>query len=415
MTDRAKRRVVVSGLGAITPHGIGVEAFWQATSEGRSSVVPLPEELRAAESAIRVAGVVEPFRAEQYMGRKLAQRSDRMTHFVLVAIEEALKDARLEIVPETAWRVGAVIANTMGGVNYVLRQLEALYAHGPRAMSAYTAIAWLHVANVGQAAIRYGLQGYCKVPVNDTASGLNALGMAYRAIKRGAADVILAGGCEALLHPFILRLLSQRDQYYQGFEPNGYRPFDLRAAGLVLAEGAGICILEEYEHARQRGAPIYGEIAGYGQTSDALGLVEPAADGTHYARAMQQALSEADLRAQDIAYASLDGRARPASDSGEVDALKRVFGPGGVAASVPRAGCGHGYAAAGALDAIAALLTLRHQRIPPAINCEELDLRYEIDLVRTHGREIAEQSRAALVGGRGTGGTNIALILKKVV
>ena len=171
--------------------------------------------------------------------------------------------------------MGAIIANTVGGVNYVLQQLEALYKKGPRAMSAYTAIAWLHVANVGQAAIRYNIRGYCKTPVNDTVGGLDALGSAYQAIQRGAADVIIAGGCEAMLNPFILLLLSRQKQYLTGSDPQAYRPFDRRAAGLILAEGAGMCIVEELEHAQRRGAPIYGEIVGYGQTNDASGLLPP--------------------------------------------------------------------------------------------------------------------------------------------
>ncbi|GER88694.1 hypothetical protein KDW_28560 [Dictyobacter vulcani] len=234
MKQLQQRRVVITGLGVVSPNGIGQDAFWQAGLAGRSGVIRLPQEETLP---IQVAGVVQNFLAEDYIERKLANRSDRMTHFAFAAIQEALADAQLALDHEDPQRVGAVIANTMGGVEYVLQQLQALYTRGPRFMSAYTAIAWLHVATIGQTAIRHGIQGYCKTPVNDTVGGLDALGMAYGAIRRGAADVIIAGGCEAFLNPFILLILSQQGQYVTGDDLAGYRPFDQRASGLVLAEG----------------------------------------------------------------------------------------------------------------------------------------------------------------------------------
>lgn len=411
MQNRSQRSVVVTGLGAITPHGLGITPYWQGITSGRSSIVPLPDELLPADRSIQVAGIVSAFKAEEHIERKLVQRTDRATHFTLAAIQQALADARLEITPEIAPRVGAVIANTMGGVNYVLRQLHALYTRGPRAMSAYTAIAWLHVANVGQTAIRYGLQGYCKVPVNDTASGLNALGMAYRAIRRGEADVILAGGSEAFLHPFILQTLGQRDYYFHGSSLEGYRPFDSCASGLVLAEGAGMLVLEAYEHAQRRGATIYGEIAGYSQTNDATGIALPCADGTHYARAMRLALREADLQPSDLAYTSLDGRAIPASDEGEAHALHLLAHPGLPIASVPHTTIGHSYAANGALAAIAALLALRHRQIPPSIRSTRIDPAYQLDLVRAEPRPLSPHARGVLLAARALGGSNVALAL----
>ncbi|GLV58982.1 3-oxoacyl-[acyl-carrier-protein] synthase 2 [Dictyobacter sp. S3.2.2.5] len=408
--QRQQRRVVVSGLGVVSPSGIGQQAFWNATSNGTSGISALHHE---GNVPIRVAGVVRDFLVEDYIERKLALRTDRMTHFALAAIDEALRDARLRLEQEDAERVGAVIANTMGGVEFVLQQIESLYQRGPRFMSAYTAIAWLHVANVGQTAIRYRIQGYCKTPVNDTVGGLDALGMAYRAIRRGTADVIIAGGCEAFLNPFILLILAQQGQYVTSSDPAGYRPFDRRASGMILAEGAGICILEEYEHARARGATIYGEVVGYGQTTDALGLQPPSHDGTRYARAIEQALG--DIPIEEMAYLSLDGRAIPASDRGESEALRQVFGEflPQIPASVPRSMFGHSYAAAGAIDAIMALLALKHGCIPPTINCEELDPQHGLRLVRDQAYQLSEQRVVALVGGRGAGGANVALALRK--
>jgi 3-oxoacyl-[acyl-carrier-protein] synthase II len=281
-------------------------------------------------------------------------------------------------------------------------------------MSAYTAIAWLQVTNVGQTSIRYGISGYCKTPTHDAVGGLDALGIAYRAIRRGAADVIITGGCEDLLEPSVLLTFAHTGSCVLGDDPNAYRPFDQRAAGLILGEGAGICILEDYEHARQRGAPIYGEVVGFGQTNDAHGLQAPSSDGRHYARAIQLALQEGNVDQQDIAYFSLDGRAVPASDSGEAEALHMVFGKnlGQLPVSVPRTMLGHSYGAAGAIDAITALLALRHGRIPPTINCEELKPDYGLNLVQKEASPLVGST--VLIGGRGVGGANVVLAIKKV-
>ncbi len=417
MNRMKQRRVVVTGMGVVAPNGIGKEAFWQATRRGISGITPLPFSSAKETRAIQVAGSVQNFEPEQYLERKQVSRTDRMTHLAFAAIEEALADARMVPQDLPSQRMGIVLANTMGGADYVLKQLHALYTRGPRFMSAYTAIAWLHVANVGAAAIHYGIQGYCKTPVNDTAGGLDALCMAYSALKRGAADVIIAGGCEAFLHPFILHILAQQGHYLTADDPYGYRPFDRRAAGLVLAEGAGVCILEDYEHARQRGAPIYGEIFGYAQTNDAHGFSAPLADGTRYARAFELAMQEGNVQAQDIAYISLDGRAHAPSDTGEVDALHKVFDhPHVLPVSVPRTAFGHSYAAAGALDTITALLALQHSIIPPTLHCDELLPEYSLDLVRDRPRELHGEGltrETVLVGGRAVGGANVVLALRK--
>ncbi len=407
------RRVVITGLGIIAPNGIGKEEFWRATSAGVSGIEVVPR-FASLELPVQVAGEAREFRTERYLDRKLANRTDRMTHIALAAAQEAVEDARLRLEHEQPQRVGAVIANTMGGIEYVVRQIEALHIRGPRAMSAYTAIAWLQVANAGQISLRYGLQGYCKAPVNDLVGGLDALGMSYRAIQRGAADVIIGGGCEAMLHPFAILTLAQSGQCVLGDDPRAYRPFDRRASGLVLAEGAGICVLEEYEHAMRRGAPIYGELVGYAQNNDAHGLHVSPADGSRYARAICDAMQEAGLRASDIGYFSLDGRATSAADAIEADALARAFGPDleTLPVSVPRSMLGHSFAAAGAIDTITALLSLRHGTIPPTINCQQPDSRHQLRPIRETG--IPLLSQAVLLGGRSLNGANSVLAIKSV-
>ena len=413
LENASERRVVITGLGVVAANGIGTEAFWHATSHGVSGIRPISR-FSTSDMPMSVAGEVSNFVVGDYIERKLVNRTDRSTHYALAAVQEALQDAALMLADENRQRVGAVIASTLGGMEYVMQQFQALYMRGLRSMSAYTAIAWLQVANVGQTSIRYGISGYCKTPTHDAVGGLDALGLAYRAIRRGAADVIITGGCEDLLEPSVLLTFAQTGDCALGDDPNAYRPFDRRAAGLILGEGAGICILEDYEHARQRGVPIYGEIIGFGQTNDAHGLRSPSSNGRQYARAIQLAMQEGEIDPQDIAYFSLDGRAVPVSDLGEVEALHLVFGENlaQLPVSVPRTMLGHSYGAAGTIDAITALLALRHGLIPPTINCEKLNPDYGLNLVQKEARSLV--GSAVLFGGRGVGGANVVLAIKKV-
>ncbi len=411
MSSAETRRVVVTGMGAVAPNGIGRDAFWRSCLDGIVGIKPL-QRFATEDLPIRFAGEIAEFQAEEYLERKFAQRTDRVTHFSSVAVAEALRDARLDLAHEDLRRAGAVIANTLGGLEFVLEQIEALYTRGPRAMSAHTAIAWLQVANVGQVALRHGLRGYSKTPVSDTVGGLEAMALAAGAIRRGVADIMLAGGSEALLHPFFLLIFGHSGLSAPGDDPRAYRPFDQRAGGLILAEGAGICVLEEYKHARQRNAPIYGEILGAGQTNDARPPLPLSSDGTYYARAMRQALEDARLQPDEIAYFQADGRALLQADLAEANALREVFGARAreLPVSVPRALIGHSYAAAGALDTITALLALRDQQIPPTLNCEQLDPRYQLNLVRDRARPL--NGSLALIGGRGLSGSNIVLAVR---
>jgi 3-oxoacyl-(acyl-carrier-protein) synthase len=411
MRIESRRRVVVTGLGVVAPTGLGKETFWQACLHGVCGIRPL-QRFAVENLPIGVAGEIPDFRAGDYLDRKCIRRSDRVTHLACAAVAEAVRDAQLDLASADPRRVGTVLANTLGGVEYALTQIDAFYTHGPRAMSPYTAIAWLQVANVGQVSLRYGLQGYSKTPVNDTAGGLEAMSMAVDAIRRGAVDVMLSGGSEALLHPFFLLVFGHSGLSAPGHDPHAYRPFDRRAAGLLLAEGAGVCVLEEYEHARRRQAPIYGEILGVGQTSDARLPFSPSLTGTYYALAMRQALEEAHLEPDAIDYFHLDGRASPEADSAEVEALREVFGARlpAIPVSVPRTMFGHSYAAAGALDMILTLLALHHQYIPPTLNCEQPDPRYKLDLVRDKARPLTGSH--ALIGGRSLGGSNIVLAVR---
>lgn len=413
MVQQAGRRVVITGLGAVAPNGVGYPAFWEATANGVSGIDRI-QRFPTDDLPIKAAGEVSNFIATDYIERKLVNRTARSTQFTLVATGEAVQDAQLALEEEDLERVGVVIGCALGGVGYILQQFQSMYMRGPRAMSAYTAIAALQVANTGQVSIRHNVRGYSKTAIHDTIGGLDALGLAYRTIRRGEAEVIIAGGCDEPVEPTVLIAMEYSDQCALGDDPNAYRPFDRRAQGIVLAEGAGICILEDYDHARQRGARIYGEIVGYSQTNDAHGMTVPSSSGRHYARAIQMALQEGQIRPEEIAYFSADGRALPTSDTGETEALRLAFGSQleQLAVSVPRTTTGHAYAAAGPLDLITALLALHQQTIPPTINCEQLDPSYGLNLVRDQPRPTP--GSAVLLGGRSTGGSNVVLAIKRV-
>ena len=414
---RLRRRVVITGVGVVAPNGIGKAAFWTAVCAGRSVMGP-PVRHYDMERPLQCVGEIKNFRAEDYIDRKLVKRTDRMSHFALIAAREALLDAGLELERENSLRIGAVIANTLAGVEYVTEQMKRLYQLGPNFMSAHTALAWLHVANVGRVSVHYGLKGYCKVPINDTCGGLDALGQGYQAIRRDAADILIAGGTEAPLSPFVLCMLDATPAFHRKGDPPCYRPFDLRADGLLIAEGAGICILEEYEHAIRRGAHIYAEIVGYAQTC-APGDLTPYSipDSAAYIRALELALAQAEMPTNEIACVFPDGRAIPAWDAIETAALSEFFGSqfDSLPCTVPRTQFGHTLSAAGAIDTICALLTLKEHLVPPTINCETPNPHhYPPGLVRERNAALRFSSQGGLVCARGLGGSHAVLALKSM-
>jgi 3-oxoacyl-(acyl-carrier-protein) synthase len=412
---KQRRRVVITGIGVMAPNGAGKSAFWKSVSAGRLAIGP-QERYRAEDQPAPLVGEIKNFRAADYVERKLALHTDRMTHFAFAACQEALRDAGLVLEKEDPMRLGAVIANTVAGVEYITEQISRLYRLGPRLVSPHAALAWLHVSNVGRMSVQYGLRGYCKVPINGTCGGLDALGHAYRAIARDAADILIAGGTEAPLHPLALHVLGASPLFNGKTDQSYYRPFDLRANGMLVAEGAGICILEEYDHAMRRGASIYGEIVGYAQTSaPAIRSTEPIPDVAAYVRALELALGEADMSPKDVGCVFPDGRAIPAWDATETAALQKVFGTlfDTMPCTVPRTQFGHALSAAGALDAICALLALRGQPLPPTVNCESPSPDHcPPGLVRPGNGSTTCSSAGGLVCARGLGGSHVVLAVR---
>lgn len=409
------RRVAITGLGVVAPTGIGKGAFWAAALEGRSGT-GRPTRSDHPDLPIKVVGEVKDFEPTAYMPKKLVVRSDRNTHFAFAACAEALADAGIDPTQEDRARVGLVLASNYGGLGYCLEGLSRLHQKGPSFVSAYLAIAFIPSAPVGQLSIFYGIGGYSKTLVNDAAGGADAIGAAYRAIRRGDADVVITGGFEApLTEEFFAVLAQSPDACRDAPDPAAaFRPFDRERAGLVFGEGGAILILEDLERARARGAAIYGEVAGYGQTTDAVDLHSFAEDGAQYARALSQALSMGDLTPDDVGYVNADGRGTAVGDRAEARALRRVFGDclARVPVSAPKSMTGNALAGAGAIDAAYAALALRHGLIPPTINVACQDPECDLRLVTGRPEEAALD--VALLGARGAGGVNAALAFKRV-
>ena len=408
------RRVVVTGVGAVTPIGIGCEATWAAARAGSSGTGP-PMLETSAELPFSAVGQVKGFVPTDFVSRKVAVRSDRNTHFAFAACGEALADAGIDPAREESARIGIVMASSFGGLAYILENLSRLHQKGPSFVSAYVAIAWIPAALVGQLSIAYGVQGYSKTILNDAAGGIDAIGVGTRAIRRGDADLVIAGGFEAPMAEAALATFSTFADFSRDApDPErAHRPFDLDRTGTVLAEGGAVLVLEEWERARARGAHIYAELAGFAQTSDAVDLTQLARDGRQYARALKLALAEAEIAPGEVDYLSADGRATTDADRAEAKALADVFGdePAGLRVSAPKSMMGSAVAGAGPIEAALALLAMRDGVVPPTINVDNSDPECRLPLVA--GEAAPGAVDVAVIAGRGTGGVNSVLALRR--
>jgi 3-oxoacyl-[acyl-carrier-protein] synthase II len=409
------RRVVITGIGLVTPIGIGKDAFWAAATDGRSGV-GRPTLADNPDLPVQVVGEVKDFAAERWMPRKLVVRTDRNTHFAFAACTEALTDAGIDPELEDKTRIGIVLSADYGGLGYVLDNLVRLHQRGPSFVSAYMAIAWLPSAPVGQLSILYGTTGYSKTVVNDASGGTCAIGAAYRAIRRGDSDVVIAGGFEIPLVEGALASLSTWELICKDSDDpaKAFRPFNREREGVVMAEGGGLVILEELERAQARGATPYAEVAGFAQTTDAVSLRHFAEDGAQYARAMRLALEVGGLGPDDVDYVNADGHGTPLGDRAEAQALHRLLGDrvSAVPVSAPKSMTGNALAGAGPIDTAFALLAMRHGSIAPTINLEEQDPECDLRLVANRSEEATID--VALVASRGAAGANAALVLKRV-
>ncbi|GAB3497670.1 ketosynthase chain-length factor [Amycolatopsis cihanbeyliensis] len=399
-------RVVVTGLGAVAPNGIGIDRYWKAVLEGRVGL----NRLTGYDSSVypaRVAGQVLDFDAEQHVPGRLLPQTDRVTRLALPAAEEALVDAGVDPSGFPEYGMGVVTSNAMGGFEFTHTEVNKLWNNGPEHVSVYESFAWFYAVNTGQISIRYGMRGPSGVVVAEQAGGLDAIGHARRTILAGST-LAVTGGVESALDPWgwVCHLSTGR----VSTEPDpglAYRPFHAEAGGYVPGEGGAILVLEEESAARARGAEPCGEIAGYAATFDPPpGSTRPPG----LARAARAAITDAGMVPAEIDMVFADAAGIPERDRLESAAIEQVFGPAGVPVTAPKAAFGRLSAGGPPLDVAAALLALRDQVIPPSGPVDSPAYQHRMDLVCRRGR--GAPVRSALVLARGHGGFNAALVVR---
>ena len=405
---------MVTGLGAVTPLGIGTEAYWQGLLAGRSGVSPI-EDFDCSAIATRIAAQVKDFRPENYLDRKEAKRMDRFAQFAAAASKMAVADAALPINDETRARVGVFIGSGIGGIATFEEQHRKMMEGGLGRVSPFFIPMMIANMGTGNVAKLLGAQGPSETAVTACATSTNSIGDAYLVIKRGEADAILAGGTEAAVVPISMAGFSNmKAMTTRNDDPeHASRPFDVGRDGFILGEGSGILILEELETARSRGAKIYAEVIGYGMSNDAYDMVHPAPEGAGAARAMTAALKSACISADTVGYINAHGTSTPAGDVLEVQAIKSVFGSHArrLAVSSTKSMTGHLLGAAGAVEAIATVLALQSGILPPTMNLETPDPQCDLDFIPNKARE--QQVDIAVSNSFGFGGHNATLVFKR--
>jgi 3-oxoacyl-[acyl-carrier-protein] synthase II len=408
------RRVVVTGMGLVIPTGIGVATAWKNVCEGKSGIGPLTR-FDTNEFETKIAGEVKNFNPELYIDKKEIKKMDLFIHYAIAAAKEALEDAQLAITPENSEQIGVIVGTGLGGLPSLERYHKILLEKGPGRISPF--FIPMLIANLasGQIAIQFGPKGPNTCVVTACATGAHCIGDAFRAIVYGDAEAMIAGGTEANITPLTIggfnsmKALSTRNDEPQ----KACRPFEKNRDGFVVAEGAGIIILEELQFALKRKARIYGELVGYGYTGDAYHITAPSPDGDGAVRCMRMAIKDAGLKPEDVDYINAHGTSTPINDLTETIAIKRVFGDH--AKKVPISGTksmtGHLLGAAGSTEAIFTILSIRDGIMPPTINYEEADPQCDLDYVPNAARR--KPVKIAMSNAFGFGGTNATLVFKK--
>ncbi len=409
-----RRRVVVTGMGCITPLGNTVESTWEGLIAGRSGVGPITQ-FDARQFKTRFAAEVKGFDAEALIGKREARRMDRFTQFAVIAASQALEQSLLRLDEGSRERVGVIIGTGIGGVRTLVHETERLRERGPHWVSPFLVPMMIPDSAAGQVAITFGLRGPNMAIVTACASAANAIGEAAEVIRRGAADVMLAGGTEAAIVPPALAGLNVMDAIStRNEDPQAAsRPFDLDRDGFVIGEGAGILVLEAAEHARARGAPELAELTGYGANNDAYHISAPREDGSGAANCMRRSLEDAGLTPADIDYINAHGTSTRLNDASETAAIKAVFGERAyeIPISSTKSMTGHLLGAAGAVEAIFSILALLRRLIPPTINYQTPDPLCDLDYVPNRPRKASV--RHVLSNSFGFGGHNACLIFSQ--
>jgi len=409
-----RKRVVITGFGLVIPTGIGVETAWKNVCEGRSGIGRLTR-FDPNGHETKIAGEVKGFNPENYIEKKEIKKMDLFIQYALGATKEALEDSQLKITPENAEQVGVIVGTGLGGLPTIEKYHQILLEKGPGRISPF--FIPMLIANLasGQIAIQSGAKGPNSCVVTACATGAHCIGDAFRAIVYGDAKAFIAGGTEANITPLTvggfnaMKALSTRND-----EPEkASRPFEKNRDGFVIAEGAGILILEDLEFALNRGARIHAEIVGYGYTGDAYHITAPSPDGEGAARCMRMAIRDAELKPEEIDHINAHGTSTPLNDATETQAIKAVFGEHAkkIPVSATKSMTGHLLGAAGSTEAIFTILSLRDEILPPTINYEEPDPECDLDYVPNVARR--KPIRIAMSNAFGFGGTNATLIFKK--
>lgn len=408
------RRVVVTGMGVISPLGNTVLEFWESLCKGKSGIDTITR-FDITDFPTKFAGCVDNFDPEDYMDKKDARRMDRYTHYAMAATRMAMQEANFDMKQIDKERLGVVIGTGVGGIETMEEQKEKLISRGPGRISPFFVPMMISNMAAGQIAIAIEAKGVNTTVVTACASATNAIGEAYRMIKDDRADVIVAGGSEAAVTPLALagfcamRALSTRNE-----DPKGAsRPFDKDRDGFVMGEGAGILILEDYEHAIKRDANILAEVVGYGLTADAYHITAPAPEGEGAARAMALAIQDAGIEPNMIDYINAHGTSTPYNDEFETMAIKTVFGDHAykLCISSTKSMTGHLLGASGGIEAVATVLSLVNQYVHPTINYETADPNCDLDYVPNNGRKTNIQY--AISNSFGFGGQNASLLFKR--
>ncbi|MGX9417329.1 beta-ketoacyl-ACP synthase II [Vibrio sp. RC27] len=413
----SKRRVVVTGMGMLTPVGNTVESSWKALIAGQSGIENI-EHFDATNFSTRFAGMVKDFNCEEYMSKKDARKMDLFIQYGVAASIQALDDSGLEVNADNAPRVGVAVGSGIGGIELIEKGHQALVEKGPRKVSPFFVPSTIVNMVSGHVSIIRGLRGPNIAISTACTTGLHNIGHAARMIAYGDADAMVAGGSEKASTPLGMagfgaaKALSTRNDEPQ----KASRPWDKDRDGFVLGDGAGVIVLEEYEHAKARGAKIYAELVGFGMSGDAYHMTSPSEDGSGGALAMEAAMRDAGISGEQVGYVNAHGTSTPAGDVAEVKGIKRALGEAGskqVLVSSTKSMTGHLLGAAGSVEAIITIKSLQDQVVPPTINLDNPEDGLDIDLVPHTSRKV-EGMEYAICNSFGFGGTNGSLIFKKI-
>ena len=408
-----ERRIVVTGMGAITPIGSNVEEFWKGIKEGKCGIDEITQ-FDTTDYKVKLAAEVKNFSAEDHFDKRTAKRMDRFSQFAIVAAREAMKDSNITKENTDMNRVAAVIGTGIGGLATIEKDNRALVEKGPdRVSPMYIPMSIVNMA-AGNVAIDLGIKGESVSMVTACATGTHSIGHGYHMIKHGYEDVVLAGGTEGSITPTGIAGFTNIKALTQETNKNRASiPFDKERSGFVMGEGAGIIVLEELEHAKARGAKIYAEIVGYGATSDAYHITSPSPDGEGAARAMQRAMNEANIKPEEVTYINAHGTSTHLNDAGETLAIKRALGEASknVLVSSTKGNTGHLLGAAGGVEAIACIKAIENDFVPPTINYQVPDEECDLDVVPNQGRNV--EVKYAMSNSLGFGGHNSSILFKK--